>query len=403
MTGPSAPVDRSPADDRKVILLVDDTAENLYAIGSLLQPEYRVRVANGGATALDVVRRPPQPDLILLDIMMPEIDGYEVLRRLKVDPDTAGIPVIFVTAMDTHGDEARGLELGAVDYITKPVVPALLLARVRAQLDLKEARDWLTDRNAVLTAEVARQVEELKSAKEAAEAGSRAKSRFIDAMTVELRTPMNGVIGMLQLARDEIPADSPALDYVRGARHAAGEMIDRLNSILEYAAIAHDEVIPHLLPLDPAALIDIVEMEWRPRAEAKGLGFEVAKRPGLPAAIDGDEARLRRVLDILLDNALKFTSAGRIELGAELADASLHLWVADSGVGIPADKREAIFNGFEQADNSRTRPYGGAGLGLAIARRLVELMGGELRVDSTPGTGSAFHLTLPVGTGRMPE
>ena len=142
------------------ILLVDDSAENLALLSDLLLPLYAVRAVNSGERALRAVASSPRPDLILLDVMMPEMDGYEVLWRLRQDPATADIPVIFVTALDTSVDEAHGLELGAVDYITKPLKPAITLARVKAQLDLKAARDWLADRNAALEAEVSRRMAE---------------------------------------------------------------------------------------------------------------------------------------------------------------------------------------------------------------------------------------------------
>ncbi len=144
----------------QTILIVDDVPENLTVLGELLQPHYRVRVANSGARALQVAASAPKPDLILLDVMMPGMDGYAVLSRLRDNPDTANIPVIFVTAMDTTEDEVRGLDLGAADYITKPVRPAIVLTRVRAQLELKQARDWLKDQNAFLEAEVARRMAE---------------------------------------------------------------------------------------------------------------------------------------------------------------------------------------------------------------------------------------------------
>jgi len=380
----------------KTLLLVDDTAENLYAIGSLLQPHYRVRVANGGAVALEVLRQAPYPDLILLDIMMPEVDGYEVLRQIKASPVTADIPVIFVTAMDSATDEALGLALGAVDYIHKPVVPALLLARVRTQLELKEARDWLKNRNTLLAAEVARQVVELKSAKEAAEAASAAKSLFIDTMSHELRTPMNGVIGMLQLAQMELPTDHPVSEYLKVALESSQSMVHQLAAIIEYASLAHGEVELRKQGLDLPTLLDIAALDWRSRCTEKGLRFSLMKHPGLPASIEGDESRLKRVLTILLDNALKFTSHGEVELGAAATDGMLHLWVRDTGCGIPADTHAAIFKPFEQADNSHTRQHGGAGLGLAIAQRLVELMGGQLSVESAPAVGSTFHLRLPL-------
>jgi putative two-component system response regulator len=142
------------------ILIVDDTPENLLLLSELLQPHYRVRAASSGMRALQIAASDPQPDLVLLDVMMPEMDGYEVIGRLKANALTANIPVIFVTALESSQDEERGLVLGAVDYITKPIRPAIVLARVKAHVELKVARDWLQNKNAVLEAEVARRMEE---------------------------------------------------------------------------------------------------------------------------------------------------------------------------------------------------------------------------------------------------
>ena len=155
-TGPMAGSDASP----RTVLIVDDTPQNLTVLGELLQPEYRVRAANTGERALRAAATLPRPDIILLDIMMPGMDGYEVLGRLRADASTRDIPVIFITAMSAEADEERGLELGAVDYITKPFNPAIVLARVRAQLELKEARDRLARQNEWLEAEVLRRVRE---------------------------------------------------------------------------------------------------------------------------------------------------------------------------------------------------------------------------------------------------
>jgi putative two-component system response regulator len=142
------------------ILIVDDTPENLSVLGELLQPAYRVRAANSGRRALQIANGDPSPDLILLDVMMPEMDGYAVLDHLRNDPATAHIPVIFVTAMDSTEDEEKGLALGAVDYITKPLRPAIVLARVHTHLELKHARDILRDQNTFLEAEVDRRMSE---------------------------------------------------------------------------------------------------------------------------------------------------------------------------------------------------------------------------------------------------
>ncbi|WP_342618647.1 HD domain-containing phosphohydrolase [Rhodoferax sp. GW822-FHT02A01] len=148
------------AGRQTTVLVVDDTKENLLIIGQLLRPHYHVRVANSGMQALRVAESEPRPDLILLDVMMPDMDGYQVLQILRSKPQTQSIPVIFVTAMDADADEEHGLSLGAVDYVTKPVKPGLLLARVHAHLELKAARDALARQNAELDAEVHRRMAE---------------------------------------------------------------------------------------------------------------------------------------------------------------------------------------------------------------------------------------------------
>ncbi|MCM2289627.1 MAG: two-component system response regulator [Sulfuritalea sp.] len=142
------------------ILIVDDEPTNLHLLTGLLRPEFMVRAANSGENALRVANSQPHPDLILLDVMMPAMDGYAVLARLLEDPATRDIPVIFLTALAESGDEERGLQLGAADYITKPIKPAVVLARVRSQLEAKLARDFLKDQNAMLEAEVARRMAE---------------------------------------------------------------------------------------------------------------------------------------------------------------------------------------------------------------------------------------------------
>jgi len=143
-----------------LVLIVDDNPENLTVIGELLLPVHAVRAAPTGARALQLARLEPRPDLILLDVMMPELDGYEVMRRLRAQPETADIPVIFLTALDSIEDEEHGLDLGAMDYITKPIRPAILLARVRTQIELKQARDLLRAHNRGLQAEVSRRMAE---------------------------------------------------------------------------------------------------------------------------------------------------------------------------------------------------------------------------------------------------
>lgn len=147
--------------NRETVLVVDDTPENLGAIGEILRPYYQVRLANSGQRALEICAIEPRPDLVLLDVTMPVMDGYEVLSHLCADPTTRNIPVIFVTGLNSVDDEERGLDMGAVDYITKPVRPRIVLARVRTQLDLKRANSRLVDQNVYLEKEISRRVDEL--------------------------------------------------------------------------------------------------------------------------------------------------------------------------------------------------------------------------------------------------
>ena len=160
MTASPSHIPQSASAPAQTILIVDDTPQNLTVLGELLKPHYRVRAANSGERALQVAGTEPRPDIILLDVMMPEMDGHEVFRRLRADETTRQIPVIFITAMTATEDEQLGLELGAVDYITKPFNPAIVLARVRTQLELKQARDRLADENDWLEREVARRMHE---------------------------------------------------------------------------------------------------------------------------------------------------------------------------------------------------------------------------------------------------
>ncbi len=154
-------MDTSDTSRRATILVVDDTPDNLTLMSQLLQSLYKVKVANSGVRALKVIASGAPPDLILLDIMMPEMDGYEVCQRLKQSPQTQDIPIIFLTAKATEEDEERGLKLGAVDYITKPISPPIVLARVKAHLSLKAAADFLRDKNEFLEEEIQRRIEEV--------------------------------------------------------------------------------------------------------------------------------------------------------------------------------------------------------------------------------------------------
>jgi signal transduction histidine kinase len=257
--------------------------------------------------------------------------------------------------------------------------------------------------NRKLSAEIDRRKEaelELIAARDAAEAASQAKSEFIANASHEFRTPMNGIIGMTGLAL-ETDLSEEQRDYLETAMKSANDMMAMLNSVIEFARLDSGRTALNERDASPAEIADLGLRQWADMAAAKRISLRREFGSDLPASIRIDPKALGLVFGQLIGNAVKFTEQGGVlvRLTREEDDAGrLHFSVADTGIGIPDDKRQAIFQAFTQVDGSATRQHGGLGLGLALVDQLAKLLGAEVRLESTPGQGSTFHFTFPFET-----
>lgn len=374
------------------LLIIDDTLESLQLLANTLSEQgYKVRGAAKAQMAIKTAKLSP-PDLILLDIKMPEMDGYEVCERLKSTQETCDIPIIFISALDEVMDKVRAFSVGGVDYITKPFQIEEVLARIEHQLTIKRLSKEINKKNEQLQQEI----QDRRKAEAQAEAANKAKSEFLANISHELRTPLNAILGFAQVMNREPQVSNEQREYLEIINRNGENLLELINDILDLSKIEAGLTSINERSFDLYRLLDNLEELFQIQAEQKDLEIIFIIETNVPQYVKADDQKLRGCLINLISNAIKFTSYGRIIITVQkIVDSTTHLQfsVSDTGPGIAPEEIGNLFNAFVQT-SAGIKAAEGTGLGLAISQKFAQILGGEITVESVFGEGATFHLTI---------
>lgn len=427
-------------NEKPTVAIVEDSPEILKIVDLTLKTDnYNTMLFKDGVSFLNDDRK-YEADIVILDILMPGMSGFDVCEQFKANPKSEGIPVIITSALCDVSEKSKAFELGACDYVIKPVDSTELLVRVKNHLDTHNKRRTLEITNSQLEAKVKERTEELEKAnkllkdkerklqkqnnayaklncqlarlnselmvaKERAEENEKLKTAFLANMSHEIRTPMNGIIGFSSLLENPDLKEEKKKLYLNAINTSSNQLLSLVNSILDLSRIEADQINVDYIDINLDKWILSVYNLFVPRAEEKEILLEIeTKSNGSTEQITTDINKLQQILTNLIGNAIKFTSKGGVKFGYSMQKDSVLFFISDTGIGIPKEKQAMIFERFQQADMEVNHKFGGTGLGLAITRRLVSLLGGSIWLESTQDIGSTFYFTLPlrINCGQTP-
>lgn len=369
----------NPSEKKELILIVDDEPLNLQVLGSFLkQKGYATAAAQSGQQAIDFIEK-KTPDIILLDVMMPDMDGFETARRLKTNPLAREIPILFITALTDTESILKGFESGGSDYVNKPIVQEEVLARIQVQLENR------------------RLIKKLSQANQDLQELNLLKNEFLGMAAHDLRNPLGSILGFTDLIIEEDfgAVSEEQAEILERVYQAGQRMLNLINNLLDVSVIESGKLN---LNVNRGSLKQIL-MEritlTELHAAKKSIYLESIWETDQES--DFDEERMVQVIDNLLGNAVKFSpKETTIQIGLATVENRIQFWVRDQGPGISPEDQQKLFGKFQQLTAKATAGEKGTGLGLAIGKKIVTAHNGSIVVDSKPGEGTTFTVSLPI-------
>ncbi|MDP3352873.1 MAG: ATP-binding protein [Flavobacteriaceae bacterium] len=387
------------------ILIVDDQQQNIdVLIGLLDMMEYTNYYATTDPRKVADLLISFKPDIILLDLMMPYLNGFQVMEQIKpLIPQGAFLPILVLTADAKNETKQQALTNGATDFLTKPFDLIEVELRIRNLLKTLLLHQTLENQNEILeekvkerTAVLAKTNAELIIAKNKAEESNRLKSAFLGNMSHEIRTPMNGILGFTEILRTTDLKIEKQQKYLDIIGNSCRRLLNTVTDLMDISKIEAGSVEVKLSDINIKAQLEELFNFFEPEADKKGI--QLLAKNGLSDAetiLKSDAIKINSIMTNVLKNAIKFTHQGSIEFGCYIQDQNFEFYIKDTGIGIPKDRQAFIFDRFVMADIEDKNVYEGSGLGLSIAKSYVDMLGGQLWVESEEGKGTTFYFTIP--------